>query len=171
MRKTPALQKTLLWNSLRVSDRSVRNKSGSERRYRNKLPAKSNKRESKSLCRTNKRLRKPNNRLSCVSNVKLRSLNDLKPLIVQSRSDCNLGLKETKTTQYPHVIFRLLTCREALVASKRPRVPRKCTTGTEEIRQNLTCKLKTLYSIQTIIKVSKTRILSAEVKVSHQSLL
>ena len=134
LRKTPALQKTLLWNSLRVSDRSVRNKSGSERHYWNKLPAKNNKRESKSMCRTNKRLRKPNNRLSCVSNVKLRSLNDLKPLIVQSRSDYSLALKELKTTQYPLVIFRLLTCSEALAASKHPRVPRKCTTGTGGIR-------------------------------------
>ena len=170
LRKTPALQKTLLWNSLLVSDRSVRNKSGSERHYWNKLPAKSNKRESKSLCRTNKRLKKPNNRLSCVSNVKLRSLNDLKPLIVQSRSDCSSALKETKTTQDPLVILRLLTCSEALAASKRPRVLRKCTTGTGGIQQNWTCKLKTLCSIRTINKASKTRILSAEVKVSHQSL-
>jgi len=170
LRKTSALKKTLLWNSLRVSDRSVRSKSGSERRYRNKLSAKSNKKESKSLCRTNRRLRKPNNRLSCVSNVKLRSLNDLKPLIVQSRSDCSSALKETKTTQYPLVRLRLLTCREALAASKHPRVLRKCTTGTGGIRQNWTCKLKTLYSIRIINKASKTRILSAEVKVSHQSL-
>lgn len=170
LRKTWALHKTLLWNSLLVSDRSVRNKSGSERRYSNKLPAKNNKKESKSMCRTNKRLRKPNYRLSCVSNVKLMSLNDLKPLIVQSRSDCSLGLKELKTTQYPLVIFRLLTCSEAPAASKHPRVPRRCTTGMGGIRQNWTCKLKTLCSIRTITKASKTRILAAEVKVSPQSL-
>ena len=66
-----------------VSDRSVRSKNGSERHYSNKLPAKNKQKESKSMYRTNKRLRKPNNRLSCVSNVKPRSLNDLKLLIVQ----------------------------------------------------------------------------------------
>ena len=136
MRKTSARIKTLLWNSLLVSDRCVRNKNGSERHYSIRLPAKNNQKESKSMKRTNKRLRKPNNRLSHVSNVKLRSLSDLKPPIVQPRSDCSLALKETKATQYPLLLFRLLTCSEALAANKHPRVPRKCTTGTGEIRQN-----------------------------------
>ena len=136
LRKTSALKKTLLWNSLLVFGSSVRNKSGSVRHYCNKLPAKINQKESKSTCKTNKRLRKPNSRLSCVSSVKLRSLNDLKPLIVQSRSDCSSGLKEPKTTLYPLVILRLLTYSAALAASNSPRVPRKCTTGTGGIRQN-----------------------------------
>ena len=131
-----ALKKTLSWNSLLVSDRSVRSKNERERHYSYKLPVKNNQKESKSMCRTNKRLRKPNNRLSCVSNVKPRSLNDLKPLIVQSRSDCSSGLKEPKTTLYPLVILRLLTYSAALAASNSPRVPPKCTIGTGGIRQN-----------------------------------